>query len=317
MLSVGQTAAEIALHEAGDPQHGYSQPNRAGIGTGGGVGEWVTVSDGRSYGISPGDRDCASLAIECYAAQGVDCGGAWYTLDMREKMLASGNFMALPASTWRNPEPGDILLTERNRHAAVAVGGGRLVEALRSESHSTHGALGDQDGGEIWVRDLYDDGWDVVLRYCGPEREGVNETGQTVAGAGRYIVVSPDGLNVRAEPSTSAEIVAQYSTGDTVNLDGWTTTGDGWVWGRYVGASSGKHRYVAIGHPGDNSLLAPSGGSIVVGSKVKVTNPYDEHGTRLAVSGTYDVVQVDGSRVVIARDGVVIAALDASSLAIA
>lgn len=171
MLSVGQTAAEIALHEAGDPQHGYSQPNRAGIGTGGGVGEWVTVSDGRSYGISPGDRDCASLAIECYAAQGVDCGGAWYTLDMREKMLASGNFMALPASTWRNPEPGDILLTERNRHAAVAVGGGRLVEALRSESHSTHGALGDQDGGEIWVRDLYDDGWDVVLRYCGPERE--------------------------------------------------------------------------------------------------------------------------------------------------
>lgn len=175
MLSVGQTAAEIALHEAGDPQHGYSQPNRAGIGTGGGVGEWVTVSDGRSYGISPGDRDCASLAIECYAAQGVDCGGAWYTLDMREKMLASGNFMALPASTWRNPEPGDILLTERNRHAAVAVGGGRLVEALRSESHSTHGALGDQDGGEIWVRDLYDDGWTCVLRYVGPERDQASD----------------------------------------------------------------------------------------------------------------------------------------------
>lgn len=175
MLSVGQTAAEIALHEAGDPQHGYSQPNRAGIGTGGGVGEWVTVSDGRSYGISPGDRDCASLAIECYAAQGVDCGGAWYTLDMREKMLASGNFMALPASTWRDPEPGDILLTERNRHAAVAVGGGRLVEALRSESHSTHGALGDQDGGEIWVRDLYDDGWTCVLRYVGPERDQASD----------------------------------------------------------------------------------------------------------------------------------------------
>lgn len=316
-LSIEERAAEIMEHLCTHSTHGYSQPNRQGVGTGGSVAETITLSDGTKVGIAAYDRDCSSAVIECYAAQGIDVNGAWYTQNMRACMKSSGNFRVLEASTWRSPKRGDLLLTERNGHVAMALGGGKLGEFLRSENHSTHGKVGDQDGGESVIRALYNDGWDCVLRYCGPEPEGVNETGQTVAGAGKYTVVSADGLNVRAEPSTSAEIVAQYSTGDTVALDGWTTTGDGWVWGRYVGASSGKHRYVAIGHPGDNSLLAPAGGTIVVGSKVKVTSPYDEHGTRLSVSGTYDVVQVNGSRVVIARGGVVIAAIDAANLALA
>ena len=62
-----------------------------------------------------------------------------------------------------------MLLTERNGHTALALGGGKLGEFLRSERHSTHGSLGDQDGGESVVRALYDDGWDCVLRYRGPE----------------------------------------------------------------------------------------------------------------------------------------------------
>lgn len=315
-LSIEERAAEIMEHLCTHSAHGYSQPNRQGVGTGGAVAETITLSDGTKVGIAAYDRDCSSAVIESFAALGVGVGGATYTGNMRSCMVASGNFRTLPASTWKSPRRGDILLAS-SKHTALALGNGKLGEFLRSENHTIHGKVGDQDGGESVIRGLYDDGWDCVLRYCGPEPEGANETGQTVAGAGRYIVVSPDGLNVRAEPSTSAEVVATYSTGDTVNLDGWTTTGDGWVWGRYVGASSGKHRYVAIGHPGDNSLLAPAGGSIVVGSKVKVTNPYDEHGTRLAVSGTYEVVQVNGSRVVIARGGVVIAAIDAANLALA
>lgn len=316
-LSIEERAAEIMEHLCTHAAHGYSQPNRQGVGTGGAVAETITLSDGTKVGIAAYDRDCSSAAIECYAAQGIGVGGATYTGNMRSCMVASGNFRALPASTWKNPRRGDILLTERNGHTALAVGGGKLGEFLRSENYSIHGQVGDQDGGESVIRALYNDGWDCVLRYCGPEPEGVNDAGQTVAGAGTYTVVSPDGLNVRSEPSTSAEVVATYSTGDTVTLDGWLTTADGWVWGRYIGASSGKHRYVAIGHPGDNCLLAPAGGTIVAGSKVKVTSPYDEHGTRLAVSGTYEVVQVNGSRVVIARNGVVIAAIDAANLALA
>ena len=169
-LSVAERAAQIAEHLARHDAHGYSQPSRAGIGTGGHVGETVTLSDGSTVGISTGDRDCTSLAIECYAAQGVDTGGAWYSGDMASKMPATGNFELLPRSTWRDPKRGDILLAV-GKHASVALGGGKLAEALRSEHHSTDGASGDQDGGEILIRALYDDGWDYVIRYCGPEME--------------------------------------------------------------------------------------------------------------------------------------------------
>lgn len=174
MLSVADTAAELAEHAALHESHGYSQPNRAAVGTGATAGEWVTVSDGSTYGIATGDYDCSSLAIQCYAAQGVDCGGAWSTHDMEQKMVASGNFVSLPRDTWRNPKRGDLLLAP-GKHVAVALGGGRVAEAVRSENHSTHGQLGDQDGGEIIIRDLYDDGWTCVLRYVGPERDQASD----------------------------------------------------------------------------------------------------------------------------------------------
>ena len=48
-----------------------------------------------------------------------------------------------------------------------------------------------------------------------------------------------------------------------------------------------------------------------VGAKVRVTDPYDEHGTHLAVSGTYDTVQIDGDRAAIGRGGAVTAAYPA------
>lgn len=54
----------------------------------------------------------------------------------------------------------------------------------------------------------------------------------------------------------------------------------------------------------------------IQGAKVIVTNPVDINGTRLAVSGTYDVMEVQGSRVVIGRDGVVTAAIDVNNIKI-
>lgn len=254
-LSYTDAAAEVMEHLCGHSQHGYSQPNRQGIGTGGSVGETITLSDGTSVGIAYGDRDCSSAVIESFESVGVSCGGATYTGDMKRCMVSSGNFKALPASTWRDPQRGDVLLNQ-GKHTALALGGGKLGEFLRSEYHTITGKVGDQDGGESVVRALYDDDWDVVLRYCGPARAGsqTSSDGPSQASAGviwrqtsgnTYQCVDETGSNVRALPSTSAEVVTAYGYGQTVVLDNWSCVADGWLWGRYTGGSGFK-RYVAV-----------------------------------------------------------------------
>ena len=141
-----------------------------------------------------------------------------------------------------------------------------------------------------------------------------------------------NGLRIRKSPSLSGAIDggATYDVGETVVLDGWYAIADGWVWGRYT-TYSGATRYVAVGRAtgkveSDDYLVKvsgskPSGSSSSkswrVGAKVKVTRPYDVNGTHLAVSGTYTIMEIRGSRVVIGRNGVVTAACPKSNLALA
>lgn len=250
MIGKREAAAQIMEHVCRHDAHGYSQPNRAAVGTGGGKGETIELSDGTKVKISTGDLDCSSAVIQCFAALGVDCGGAWSTSDMAERMLSTGNFEKLPAGTWRDPERGDILLRP-GVHTALALGGGKLGEALRSENHSTHGERGDQDGGEVLVRDLYDDGWTMVLRYVGPDAEGDDD--DMANGFGGKYTCREDGCRVRTAPSLDAETVAHYDEGQTVTLDDWCAVEDGWVWGRYT-AKSGKKRYIAVAAVGETKL---------------------------------------------------------------
>lgn len=63
-----------------------------------------------------------------------------------------------------------------------------------------------------------------------------------------------------------------------------------------------------------SSSSASSGKSWKVGASVQFTNPVDENGTHLAVSGTYEIIQVNGSRVVVGRGGVVTAAVPKGNL---
>ena len=259
-MTIQNEAAEVMEHLCRHSQHGYSQPHRQGVGTGGKASETLTLSDGRRVEIAYGDRDCSSAVIECFSVLGVDCGGAWYTGDMREKMCATGNFEALPASTWRNPQRGDILLSE-GKHTALALGDGKIGEFLRSENHTAHGRVGDQDGGESVVRALYDDSWDCVLRYVGPQT-GVPEgaAASTAGVGGAYTVVDPEGLNVRSRPSTGAAITGTLPAGYVVTLDAWAAQADGWLWGRYT-ASSGKTRFVAVEGASGSPVLLRKGGS--------------------------------------------------------
>ena len=64
--------------------------------------------------------------------------------------------------------------------------------------------------------------------------------------ADEYVVVV-DALNVRTGPSVNSTIVATYTNGEHVVLDGWGAYADGYIWGRYVGAQSGEYRYIAVG----------------------------------------------------------------------
>ena len=74
-------------------------------------------------------------------------------------------------------------------------------------------------------------------------------TAKTGTGFGGTYKCMVGTLNVRDAPSLSGNVVTHYSKGQTVVLDDWYKIADGWVWGRYTGASSGKYRYVAVGKP--------------------------------------------------------------------
>ena len=75
---------------------------------------------------------------------------------------------------------------------------------------------------------------------------GASDSGSTGFEGGTYRC-TVDTLNVRDEPGLSGSVVAKYHEGQTVELDDWYKSSDGYVWGRYTGASSGKERYVAVG----------------------------------------------------------------------
>ena len=67
----------------------------------------------------------------------------------------------------------------------------------------------------------------------------------------RTYKVNVDTLNVRSAPSTSAQVVAQYHYGQTVNLAEGGVIADGYIWAHYTGGS-GATRYVALA-PADKS----------------------------------------------------------------
>lgn len=75
---------------------------------------------------------------------------------------------------------------------------------------------------------------------------GASGSGSTVFAGGTYRC-TVDTLNVRDAPGLSGSVVARYHKGQTVELDDWYKSRDGYIWGRYTGATSGKLRYVAVG----------------------------------------------------------------------
>lgn len=111
-----------------------------------------------------------------------------------------------------------------------------------------------------------------------PQPSAPTNTGEVAAGTYTCVVSK---LNVRSAPTVNSSSVAAYHRGETVRLDNWSTTADGYVWGRYTGAS-GNIRYIAVRTVGGEAYLSQSGNG---GSTTTTSTP----SSGAIAGGTYTV----------------------------
>ena len=131
-----------AIEIANNSKHGYDQTNRWGP-----------------------DFDCSSLAYECahYAGYNVPTSGTRYTGTILNDFTKIGWRADKFDGNLFDLDKGDILLNVIN-HVAIYIGDGKLVEASGNEFGGiTGGKTGDQTGGEIAIRNVYNYPWDYVL----------------------------------------------------------------------------------------------------------------------------------------------------------
>jgi hypothetical protein len=141
-----EKALKFAVDIANDDSHGYDQVHRWGP-----------------------DYDCSSLVCAALKHGGFDIGGASWTGNMRENLLARGWKIVSKSSRKR----GDILLNDEN-HVAFHVGNNQIVAATQNEKGGIKGGKpGDQNHGhEIEVQGYYNYPWDCVLRWTGANSGG-------------------------------------------------------------------------------------------------------------------------------------------------
>lgn len=235
----------------GNDGHGYSQTNRYGTGT----YETVDLGDGETATIANGDRDCSSGVITALEAVGVDCHGASYTGNMKSCLLKTGLFTWHAQGDGYSAKRGDIYLNEVH-HTAVCTNDNpdTLAQFSISEKGTISGQTGDQTGRESNIRAYYNYPWDGKLVWKDNDGSANISTDSERVQAGTYKCVV-DSLNVRDAPSLFGEVKAAYSYGQTVILDGNTTIAYGYVWGRYIGGTSGKYRYIAVREVGGRDYL--------------------------------------------------------------
>lgn len=94
---------------------------------------------------------------------------------------------------------------------------------------------------------VYLEAFGITASSAPSEPEGGASESSSTGFAGGTYRCTVDTLNVRDTPGLSGSVVAKYHEGQTVELDDWYKSSDGYVWGRYTGATSGKKRYVAVG----------------------------------------------------------------------
>lgn len=158
-----EAAVQVMEHLCSHEWHGYTQ----GSGRwGDGEGHCTVTVDGVQYRTEQGDRDCSSAVISALQAAGFNTGGASYTGDMRQCLVAQG-WQWHPMSSGYIAQRGDIYLNEVN-HTAMCTSAmpDMLAEFSSNEFGGIRGGqVGDQTGEESVIRGYYDFPWDGILHW--------------------------------------------------------------------------------------------------------------------------------------------------------
>lgn len=167
-----ENAARCMEHLCEHWFHGYTQ-GEGRWGDGEGYCE-VEGVDGSTLYVVQGDRDCSAGDVSAYEAAGISCGGATWTGNALDCMLASGNFRAHRMSDGYNCDDGYIAkrsdaylahIPGYFEHMAMCVS--QVPDLLAEFSGNEFGGIvggvvGDQTGWESHITGFYG-GWEWCL----------------------------------------------------------------------------------------------------------------------------------------------------------
>lgn len=189
-----RTMEHLCSHD-GDDGHGYSQPNRAGVGS-----ETVDLGDGVKVVIPGGDRDCSSAICLSLRVVGIDIHGASYTGNMLN-ITKNPLFKAYKRPTSYSAKRGDIYLNTSHHtamctHGYYEQGGDKLCQFSISEKGTINGATGDQTGKESNFRSYYDYPWTHTIAWV--------SDGETVSGTLDYFGLGGGSTSGSSSSSTTS-----------------------------------------------------------------------------------------------------------------
>jgi len=111
-------------------------------------------------------------------------------------------------------------------HVGISLGGTAMIDSVPNGGVQERELYGSFVGGGWPLPDLPEGDWQLI------PAKGTVEFDRT--------------MRIRDYPSTQdGAIVGTYEAGETLNVDGFVLH-DGYTWAHYIGASSGKDRFVAL-----------------------------------------------------------------------
>ena len=190
---------------------------------------WLNVDEvNRAWTSGNGANDNRAITIEC------------------ANYMDSGRYGQLPNATWNKVVLLCADIAKRYGYKRVVYTGSTNNPYSDGILLTMHKWFQDTDCPGIWFSNNFS-------RLAKEATEAINKdippqpTPQPINIGGLYYV-NVETLNVRTAPSIKCgNVVAQYHRNQCVYLDNWSESNEGYIWGRYTGASSGVQRFVAIG----------------------------------------------------------------------